>query len=447
VTRIDDQLGAVPSLAESEAGLPGPSIGERALGRDERRRPFRAFRHREFRLLFLAYGVGDLGFWISHISLQSEMARVTHTSSLWLGMLFFTTFIPMLLFAPVAGVVADRVDRKRMLIITRGAVGVVAACLSVVVLSGLGEAPVLAAFGFLVGSLFAFMAPAAQSATANAVPNADLTSAVSLESAGTNISRIAGPALAAPILAAWGAGWSFAVYAACNGLMLLALAPIRLRTRLDDTETGSPWERWKHGLQHARERPPALAALLTMTVFSMFGAAHVALLPVFTTDVLHHARDDFTVLVSASGLGAILGTIGIGLRRSAPTLRTATLWMIAFAVAAGGFSLSRSWALSLVLIGAVGFCYFSIAVTINTMLQHLADDEKRGRIMGLFAVTWAGLIPFGGIWMGTVADLGGAPLAVEIGATVCLAYALVMLARIARRPAWATASEPAAISA
>jgi MFS family permease len=426
---LSETLGAVPALAEDEQGLPGPSIGERALDPEERRQPFRAFRHPEFRLLFIAYGIGDLGFWISHISLQSEMARVTDTSSLWLGVLFFTTFIPMLLLAPVAGVVADRVDRKLMLIVTRAAVAVVAASLSAVVLSGLGEAPVLSGFGFLVGALFAFMAPAAQSATANSVPTEDLTSAVSLESANTNISRIAGPALAAPILAAWGAGWSFAVYAIANVIMVLVLVPIRLRTRLDESETGSSWARWKAGLQHARERPPAIAALVMMSVFSVFGAAHVALLPVFTTEVLHHARDDFTLLVSASGLGAIIGTLGIGLRRRAPTLVTAAAWMIAFGVAASGFALSRSWWLSLCIVAAMGCCYFSVTVTLNTVLQHLADDPKRGRIMGLFAVAWAGLIPFGGIWMGTVADLAGAPAALGIGAVVCITFASGMLLR------------------
>jgi MFS family permease len=420
-------LAPVPSLAEDGAGLPGPSIGEAVTPRGERR-PFRAFRHREFRLLFVAYGVGDLGFWISHISLQAEMARITDNSSLWLGALFFTTFIPMLLFAPVAGVLADRVDRKKMLMVTRGCVGIIAACLSVVVLSDLDPPPVLAVFGFAIGTLFAFMAPAAQAATANSVPNADLSSAVSLEATGTNISRIAGPALAAPILVAWGAGWSFAVYALSNVIMLFVLAGVRLRSHIDTTETGTAWERWKQGLNHARERPPAIAVLVTMGVFSVFGAAHVALLPVFATKVLHHSRDDFTLLVSASGVGAIFGSVTTGARRTLPTLRTAACWLVGFGIMAGAFSFSRSWELSLVLIAGVGFFYFSTTTSLNTILQHLADDEKRGRIMGLFAVAWAGLIPLGGIWMGGVADIGGAPLAVGLGAAVCIAVAFVVFA-------------------
>jgi MFS family permease len=355
------------------------------------------------------------------------MARVTDNSSIWLGILFFTTFLPMLLFAPAAGVLADRVDRKRLLVVSRGLVGVVAAILAALVLADLATDAVLALFGFGIGTLFAFMAPAQQAATANSVPNDDLTSAISLQSAGNNLSRIAGPALSAPILAAWGAGWAFAIYAASNVLMVLTLVPIRLTSRLDTDEEGSPWERWKEGLRHARARPPAIGPLITMSVFSMFGVAQVALYPVFTTDVLGHPRDDFTYLVIASGIGAVVGALSTAFRRKVPTLRIAAVYVVAYGLAALAFALSESWELSLVLLTIVGFCYFSTTTSINTLLQHLADDDKRGRMMALFTVTWAGLIPFGGIWMGAVADVGGAPLAVGIGASVCTVFAAAIV--------------------
>ena len=246
----------------------------------------------------------------------------------------------MLLCAPAAGVVADRVDRKKLLVITRISVGAVATTLAVLVLSGIESAPMLAGVGFLLGTLFAFMAPAQQAATANSVPATDLTSAISLESAGANLSRIAGPALAAPILAAWGAGWAFAVYALSNLLMVVFLIGVHLSSRLDTDDTGTAWTRWKDGLRHARERPPAVAALLTMSVFSVFGAAHVALYPVFTTRVLGHPRDDFTFMVIASGVGAVVGALATGFRRSVPTLRTAAIWITGFGVAAGVFAMS-----------------------------------------------------------------------------------------------------------
>lgn len=425
--------GFVPPLAENEAGLPGPSIGESIpheplIGRG-RRRPFRAFNNREFRLLFTAYAIGDIGFWISWISLQSEMARITHTSSLWLGVLFFSTFIPMLLFAPIAGVIADRIDRKLMLIITRGAIGVLAASLGIMVFVHLESPGVLVAFGFAMGTMFAFMAPAQQAATANSVPPSDLTSAISIQSAGNNLARIGGPALAVPILVVWGAEWAFVIYAISNWAVLLTLLPIRLTSQLSTSESGSTWNRWKQGLIYARSRPPAVAALALMGIFSIFGAAHVVLLPVFATDVLGHPRADFTALVITSGVGAVVGALATGFRRTDPTLGTASAWVAGFGATGIAFAFSTTWNLSLLLIAIMGFCYFSVTTSLNTLLQHLSDDEKRGRIMGLFVVAWGGLIPFGGIWMGAVANAAGAPLALGIGAGICLLGAIFFLIR------------------
>jgi hypothetical protein len=171
-----------------------------------------------------------------------------------------------------------------------------------------------------------------------------------------------------------------------------------------------------------------------MSVLSVFGIAYVALFPVFATKVLGQSKTDFTMLVIASGAGALVGALAVGIRRTAPTLRGALLWLVGFAVAAGGFALSRSWELSLALNVGVGLCYFSVTTSLNTVLQTLADDDKRGRLSGLFTLTWAGLIPIGGIWMGAVADIGGAPLALEIGAAVCLVYAVTSLARYATVP-------------
>jgi hypothetical protein len=120
-------------------------------------------------------------------------------------------------------------------------------------------------------------------------------------------------------------------------------------------------------------------------------------------------------------------------------LRTAAVWITGFGVAAGAFAMSRSWPLSLLLLTGVGFCYFSTTTSLNTLLQHLADDEKRGRIMGLFTVAWAGLIPFGGIWMGAVANVGGAPLALGIGAAVCAFFGIAV---VVRAPGLQEATEP-----
>lgn len=392
-------------------------------------RPFRALRHRDFRLLWLAYAVGDVGFWISYIALQWQMARDTGSDAGWLGLLFFTNFVPMLLLAPLAGVVADRVDRKALLVAGRAVVSAVSCGLAAVALAELARPVALLAFAAAFGSVYAFMAPAGQAVVANAVPAVDLASAVSLQSAGTNVARVAGPALAAPVLAAWGSGAAFVLYAVVNVFMLAVLVRLRLEPQPASGETGSVWARFRLGLDHARERHPALPALTTMAVFSVFGAAVAALYPVFATEVLGGSETSFTALVSASGVGAIAGALMTSLRRGAPRLAVAAAQLALFSVAVLGFALSRAWPLSLVLIASAGFFYFATTTTLTALLHHLADDDKRGRMMSLFTLTWAGLVPFGGLWMGAAAKRVGAPVAAGAGALVCLLFALGVLVR------------------
>lgn len=428
--RIDFEFAS----PEFEAALPGPSPGELVPEPGVPTHAFRALHHRQFRLLFSASSIGDVGYWISFIAIQAEMSDITDQSASWLGVLFFANFIPMLLFAPVAGVVADRFDRKHLLMLIRTVIAGLGALMAVLILAGLAHPPVLVVLAFCFGTTYAFLGPTQSAAVANTVPESDLMSAVSMSSAGNNLCRIGGPALAAPILAIWGAGWAFVVYAASSAVVALLLWPIRLESTLDAHDDVTAWERWKDGLRHARERPPALAALVTMSIFSIFGAAQIALYPVFATDVHGQPTHAFTTIVVASGVGAVGGAVASGFRREVPRLRVALGWLVGFSLASVGFALVGSWTVSLAFAVVVGFCYFSMTTALNTLLQHLADDDKRGRMMSLFVITWGGLIPVGAIWMGVAAEATSAPFILAAGSIVCLVYALAMLVRVALTP-------------
>lgn len=440
-SRRDEGVEFEFASPEIEAALPGPAPGELVPEPGARVHAFRAWRHRPFRLLFSASIVGDVGYWISFIAIQAHMADVTDDSAMWLGVLFFANLAPMLLFAPLTGVVADRVDRKLLLVAGRTVVAAVGTVIAVLILTDLASAAVLTAMAFVLGTTYAFLGPAQSAALANTVSGEDLLSAVAMASAGNNLCRIAGPALAAPILATWGAGWAFAIYAVTSITVALLIVPIRLVSRLAAHDGQGPWERWKDGLRHARERPPAVAALVTMAVFSVFGAAQLALYPVFASDVFGRETNDFTTIVVASGIGAVGGAAGNAFRHTVPGLRTSLWWLVGFSVASIGFALSGSWALALVFVMIGGFCYFSMTTALNTLLQHLADDEKRGRMMSLFLVCWGGLVPVGALWMGAAADATSAPFVVAFGAAVCLVFGLVQLGWTRVRPVQAS-TEP-----
>jgi len=430
----------VPEIpfSESEAGLPGVAPGEWVPTPGSRHRGLRALRHPQFRFLFGASLFGDAVYWVSFIALQAEMADITGKSPGWLGVLYFANFIPMLLFAPVAGVVADRFDRRRILITVRLAVAVIGAALATIILGGLSHPAPLLGLAACLGTAYAFIGPAQSAAIANSVPDPDLLSAVSTAAVGNNLSRVAGPALAAPILALGGNGGAFVVYAASSLVVALLLVPVRLHSQFEVHDDQGTWARWVDGLRHARERPPAMAALLTMAVFSIFGGAQAALYPVFAHDAFDRPTRDFTLIVMASGIGAVIGAVANGLRSRVPGLRSALVLMTAFSAATLGFASSRQWWLGLACTLAVGFCYFSMTTALNTLLQHLADDEKRGRMMSLFVVTWGGIIPVGALAMGSLASATSAPTAVGAGACVCLAYAIGQLVRLRLRPGQAS---------
>src|SRR5688572_108976 len=180
------------------------------------------------------------------------MSHITD-GSLWLGLLFFATFIPALVFAPAAGVVADRFDRKQILVISRFLISVTAAILSILVLADIESPGMLAGFGFVLGSLFAFLAPSQQALIANAVPPDDLGSAISLQAAGNNGLRIAGPALAAPILDHLGAGCAFDVYAVTRIVMVAFLLSIRVARERNDRSRVGVCGQFLVCLPHARE--------------------------------------------------------------------------------------------------------------------------------------------------------------------------------------------------
>ena len=232
-----------PALPELEHGLPGPAPGELVPEPGAAKYAFRALGFRQFRLLFAASSIGDIGYWISFIALQAEMADITDKSASWLGILFFANFIPMLLWSPVAGVVADRFDRKVLLVVIRSVIAVLGGIMAALILGGVATPMVLVVMAFLFGTTYGFMGPAQSAAVANTVPRDALMGAVSMASAGNNLCRIAGPALAAPILAIWGTGWAFVVYACTQAAVALLLLPIHLTSTLETTDDAGMWKR------------------------------------------------------------------------------------------------------------------------------------------------------------------------------------------------------------
>ena len=427
---VEESLGANPGNAALDPADPVAMgvPGDRAPGflASSRGRAFRALAHEPFRLLFIAFLINQTGFWISHISLQALMVELTDNDPFHLGLLFAAIFGPAFFLAPLAGVVADRYDRKRIVLTCYAAVSTLMLLLAVLTAMHAIGPPMTLALSFLLGTAFCFAGPASFAVAANTVPPLDLPSAVSLQSAANNLTRVLGPALAAPLLAARRFEWSFCVFGVASLTAAFLIARIRMPVYKPQYGGGGIFARLRIGFEHARERRPALPALLTVAGLSIFGVSHMALLPVFAERVFG-TREVFAWIVMASGVGAMLGALAAGYAHHT-SLRTCALQMLAYGLALAGFAFSTRLPIALAAQVAVGYFYFSVMTHLQTLVQQIVDEDKRGRVMSLFQVAWAGLIPFGGFALGAVADqigvvdtlAGTAACCFLIGTTVAL---------------------------
>jgi len=423
-SHVEESLGANPgdaalNPADSVAmGVPSSRTRERlGLGAGA----FRALAHRPFRLLFISFLVNQTGFWVSHISLQGLMVELSQNDTRQNGLLFFVLFLPAFLLAPIAGVAADRFDRKKIVLTCYASVTVCCGVLTVATATDWLTPGRLLAIAFALGLSFAFSGPASHAIAANAVSGADLPSAVSLQSAANNLTRVVGPLLAAPLVATSRFEWSFALYLAAAAIAALLTAGTRINRYRAEEEAGGIFARMASGFAHARARKPAVPALLTVALLSFFGVSHTVLIPAFASDVLGSA-DYFAWLAAATGLGAMVGALRAGRVGREPSMWRAGRSAFAYGGCLIAFSLTTDIAAALLTQLFVGYFYFSVMTSLQTLIQQIVDESKRGRVMSLFQVAWAGLVPFGSLTMGFLAGSLGPPATILLGAGVCTVF-------------------------
>lgn len=446
-TRSEESLGANPGEA---AINPADS---NAMGVSSSRAPntvepigpglLAALRHRDYRFLFSAFVVNQTGFWLAHISLQSQMVDLSSGDPFQVGLLTFALLIPALVFAPFAGAAADRIDRKLLVLACYVVVAVVSGVLAWMSASGDMTSSWLLGLAFAMGVTFAFAGPASSAIAANAVRGEDLSSAVALQSATNNLTRVVGPLLAAPLVAGGLYATAFGAFAAASVIAGLLVAQMRVSTEREKDDSGL-WQRIAAGFTHARERRPTLAAIVAAACLSVFGIGHISMLPVFCEDILGDATL-FPWLVSTTAFGAMLGALATG-RDARPTLDRSALRLcfygLAFGVFAssalvaaplGGAALRAAFVVAFVSQFVVGYFYFAVMTSLQTLIQQLVDDASRGRVMSLFQVAWGGLTPVGALGMGALATVVGIEITLQVSAVACVVSG-ALIRRHALRP-------------
>lgn len=418
-------------------GEPPPGVAparSRSIFSRPRLRPLRALQHGAYATLFGSFAVSHLGFGVSVLSLQWVMADLSGNAPRMLGTLWFFMLLPMLLLSPVAGLVADRFDRKRVVITSQLSIAAAASVLALVTFLELLSPALLFALAFALGSGITFNGPANQAITANAVPARDLPSAISLNAAAMNLSRALGPGLAAPVLLRWGAAPGFLTYAVTALITALLLRRVRIETAPPPDNKPGWLARLREGFDYAHARKPTLAILGLVAVTAVFGSSYPTLFPVFAREVQGSGDRGFILLSVCTGLGAFVGALVTGYREVPLTLRGAGLLLCGLGLVIVLFASVRSPVVALFVAAVGGGLNFACMTVMNAMLQFSVHDEKRGRVMALYIVCWGGLIPIGVLCLGYLAELLGTPVAVGLFGGACAVLALpAVLGRDARR--------------
>lgn len=391
----------------------------------------RALRYRNYRLFFMGQGVSLIGTWMQRMALQWFVYNLTHSPWL-LGSLDFAGQIPALLLAPWAGLAADRFSRHRLVIITQCAAMLQAGVLATLVLTGQVHIWHLFALSIFLGCINGFDVPLRQSFISEMVDDkADLGNAIALNSSVFNGARLIGPSVAGFILAVTSAGICFLLNALSYIAVIWALLVMKIRQREVSRQTSAGLGGLVEGIVYVWRFRTLRYLLLNLSLVMLVGGPFMTLMPVFAKKVLHGGPQTLGMLIATIGVGAVTGAFFLASRKSIHGLdRIIAVSMLSYAAGLILFSRSTSLPLSMGLLLFVGMGMMVQTAATNTLLQVLVDDDKRGRVMALYAMSFMGAGPLASLWGGFAATHIGAPLTVWIGGVLALVVVATFLTRL-----------------
>ena len=380
----------------------------------------RALRHRNFQLFFGGQLISLIGTWMQSVAQAWLVYRLTG-SSLKLGAVGFAGQIPVFLVAPIGGIVADRLNRQRVVIATQIASMILALALAILTAAHIVTVPQIFVLAALLGVVNAFDIPARQAFLVEMVGKEDLMNAIALNSSMFNGARIVGPAIAGILVARLGEAWCFFANAISYVAVIIGLFMMKLRPRAQPLMSESPIAHLIEGFRFVRQTQPIRALLLLLGLVSLVAMPYTVLMPIFADRILHGGARGLGILMGATGVGALLGALTLATRTGVRGLgRWVGLSCAGFAFSLALFSLSRNFWLSAVLLLPVGFCMMLQMSSSNTLIQAMVPDRLRGRVMAVYSMMFMGMAPFGALLGGALADRVGAPTTIRLGAIACL---------------------------
>lgn len=385
--------------------------------------------HRNFRLFWGGQTLSQIGTWMQAVG-EGWLALTLSNRPFVVGVVSAASSFPVLLLSLYGGVVADRVDKLKLVRIAQALLLVQASLLCWFTITGRLTIPILIALATCNGIIGAFEIPGRQSFIVELVGREDLVDAIALNSGGFNLARIIGPSIAAVIIGTLGIPWCFGVNALSYLAVLASLFMIRLPPRVPIVPTQSPMEGMKEGFRYIATTPVVFTLVKVVAVNAIFGLPFLAMMPVFAREVLHTGAAGYGSLLACVGIGAFAGAIAlaaIGRTVSRGRIFIASTYL--FAALLILFSLTTHFAVATGLLVGIGLVMLLTGSLANGLMQSIAPDELRGRVVSAYVFTYVGLAPIGSFLIGAAADAIGVQWALAASATIMLLYALRAFSR------------------
>lgn len=388
----------------------------------------RSLANANYRLYFIGQGVSLIGTWMQSLAMAWLVYRLTE-NAFWLGLVGFCQQFPSFFMAPIAGVLSDRWNRHRTIILTQTLSMVQAFALAYLAWNREVKVIHLVVLSVLLGIVFAFDMTSRQAFLSQLVDRReDLANAIALNSSMVNGARLVGPSLAGLVLNATEKEWPGRGESVCfllNGVsflaVIVALWMMRVPPQVQPEKHPPLIEGLREGARYAFGFPPIRAILLLLAVVSLVGLPYTVLMPVFAREVLGGGPDTLGYLMGASGVGALAGALYLASRSTILGLgRLIALGPVGFGLGLIGFANSTVLWLSMLLLFVVGFSMMVQMASSNTLLQTITDEDKRGRVMSFYMMAFMGASPIGSLVSGVLAGTWGAPHTLTIGGVLCI---------------------------
>jgi MFS family permease len=390
----------------------------------------RALRHRNFRLFVGGQVISLVGTWMQTVA-QAWLVYRLSGSSLLLGTVGFAGQIPIFLLAPIGGIAADRGDRRKIVMATQAASMVLAGVLAVITLTDNVRVWHVILLSVLLGIVNSFDIPARQSFLVEMVGKDDLMNAIALNSSIFNGARVIGPGIAGLLVALLGEGWCFALNSVTYIAVVVSLMMMTVDAARPRPIEGSPMEQIAQGFRFAWGTRPVRDILGLVGLISAVGMPYTVLMPIFADRILGGGPRGLGILMGATGIGALGGALFLASRSNVRGLgRWTAIAAAGFGASMIAFAFSPYFWLSAAFLVPTGAFMMLQNASANTMLQAMAPDHLRGRVIALYSMMLMGMAPLGSLFAGVAADTIGAPMAVALGGVVCLAGAWLFATRL-----------------